>query len=372
MNFRTYKYKLKPNTKQKATLDKNIDGCYFFRNLLLENADEGVTLFGLNHEIINYYVDKYDCLKEVNKNALSNEITILKNQKRSKYVHRVANSFTINQTRFGKLIDVLYDDKVLINEIGAIKKSNNRHIDKTNSIWSFTFQKIENNYYLLVNLSRPSKQSAVLNINNIIAFDYSSTHFLIDENGNEYDVPRFQRDKIKLISDKQANMSKCQKGSNKYNKLKKEIRTIYQKIANSRKDYLHKLSTEIANKYDYVIIETLDMVEMSKSHNLAKATLDNCFSTFVSQLDYKMKERNKKLIKVSRWYPSSKRCHVCHYINHKISLKDRTWICPSCKTILDRDINSAINIKEEGIRIIQTAGQSVADKAETERCAKDS
>jgi len=360
MNYRTYKYKLKPNYHQSIEIDKNIENCSFLRKQLLSDIKEGVRLPYLETDKLKYYLDKYEQINRCDKNALLNEIFTVRDQENGRKIKLTKNSYTFSNLDVYRSKYPLKNDRVYLHSVGWVKKSKNRPIDESTKIRSFIVMKRKEEYYLFVNVTRVSQDFRELDINNLIAFDYSSTHFMIDNTGKQYDIPRFQRDHIKEISAKQKQLSNCVKGSNRYIAIQKQISSKYEKIRNTRKDYLHKLSTQIANKYDYVIVETLDIVEMSRSLNLAKATLDNCYAQFVEFLNYKLAEKNKKLIKISRWYPSTKTCHVCGYTNKNLKLSERSWICPKCKTLLDRDTNAAINIKNEGIRLIKAAGHSAA------------
>lgn len=125
-------------------------------------------------------------------------------------------------------------------------------------------------------------------------------------------------------------------------------------IANQRKDYLHKLSTEIANQYDAVCVEDLNMkAQANKGFGNGKATMDNGYGMFLNMLAYKLTERGKQLVKINRWYPSSQICHCCGH-RQPMPLKIRTYQCPECSMFFDRDWNAAINIKTEGVRLLFT------------------
>ena len=120
-------------------------------------------------------------------------------------------------------------------------------------------------------------------------------------------------------------------------------------IANQRRDYLQKLSTEIANQYDAVCVEDLDMQAMSnKGFGNGKATMDNGYGMFLNMLAYKLAERGKRLVTINKWYPSSQLCHCCGH-QQKMPLKIRVYQCPECGMVCDRDLNAAINIRMEGL-----------------------
>ena len=126
----------------------------------------------------------------------------------------------------------------------------------------------------------------------------------------------------------------------------------YEKVRNQRSDWQHERSKVLAGVYDYVCVEDIDYKDMARGLHLAKATYDNGFGQFRTYLAYKLTERGKKLITIDKWYPSSKTCRHCGYVKKDLTLKDRKWICPGCGRLIDRDLNAAINIKNEGLKAI--------------------
>ena len=145
------------------------------------------------------------------------------------------------------------------------------------------------------------------------------------------------------------------KGSANWRKQQKKTAKISRHIANQRKDFLHKKSAEIANQYDIVCVEDLDMRAMSnKGFGNGKATLDNGYGMFLDMLKYKLHDQGKKLVKIDKWYPSSQICSCCG--NRKeMLLAERTYRCPACGMEMDRDRNAAINIRNEGLRMLGLA-----------------
>ena len=143
-------------------------------------------------------------------------------------------------------------------------------------------------------------------------------------------------------------------GSNNYKKQQRKIAKIQKHTSNQRLDYLHKQSTKIANSYDIVCVETLDMKAMSnKGFGNGKATLDNGYGMFLNMLEYKLADRGKYFIKVDKWYPSSQLCSCCGK-QKKLTLADRMYKC-DCGLAINRDHNAAINIKNEGLRLLKSA-----------------
>ena len=157
--------------------------------------------------------------------------------------------------------------------------------------------------------------------------------------------------------------------SSNYRKACLKITREHEHIANQRRDFLHKRSTEIANRYDLVSVESLDMKAMSnKGFGNGKATMDNGYGLFLRMLEYKLTNRGKVFIKVDKWYPSSQLCSCCGYRNTEArDLSIREWICPKCGTLHDRDENAATNVKHEGIRLY--LGQELSEVTPAEPTA---
>lgn len=174
-----------------------------------------------------------------------------------------------------------------------------------------------------------------------------------DSNGNEPQYPRYYRQAEKKLAREQRKLSLMQKGSNNCNKQRVKVAKLHEKVANQRKDFLHKQSRQIVNAYDCVCIEDLDIKAMSQSLHFGKSVSDNGWGMFTTFLTYKLEEMGKQLIKVDKFFASSQICSVCGYKNSKTKdLSVRVWNCPNCGTHHDRDINAAKNIRNEGMRLV--------------------
>lgn len=145
--------------------------------------------------------------------------------------------------------------------------------------------------------------------------------------------------------------------SRSYMKQLQKVNNLYEHIANQRLDYLQKLSTRLADMYDVILIEDLDMKAIAnKGFGNGKATLDNGWGMFTTMLDYKMAERGKHLQKIDKWFPSSQTCSICGCVNEDVKdLSVRKWTCPHCGAIHNQDVNAALNIKYEGLRLLNEA-----------------
>jgi len=192
---------------------------------------------------------------------------------------------------------------------------------------------------------------------NTIGLDYKSDGLYVDSNGIVANMPHYYRKSAKQLAKRQRKLKNKVVGSNNYYKKQRKVAKIHRHIANQRKDYLHKKSIEIANQYGFVCVEDLNMKAISnKRFGNGKATLDNGYGMFLVFLAYKLKERGGVLVKVDKFYPSSQLCSCCGY--RSINLKDLAiseWFCPNCGSLHNRDTNAALNIKMEGLRLLQVA-----------------
>ena len=173
------------------------------------------------------------------------------------------------------------------------------------------------------------------------------------------DNPKYFRKSQDKLANEQRKLSQCTKGSKNYIKQKLKVTLIHEKIKNQRKDFQHKISHQIINENQVIVSEDLKPSNMVKNHKLAKSIADASFSSFCNMIDYKAKWYGRTYVKVGSFYPSSKLCHCCGYKNTTLTLADREWVCPNCHTLLDRDKNAALNILDEGLKILNKTGQGL-------------
>ena len=186
-----------------------------------------------------------------------------------------------------------------------------------------------------------------------LGLDFSMHELYRDSNGNEPAYPRYYRKAEKKLVREQRRLSKMQKGSNNRSKQRIKVAKLHEKVSNQRKDFLHKQSRQITNAYDCICIEDLDMKAMSRSLNFGKSVSDNGWGMFTTFLKYKLEEQGKKLVKVDKFFASSQICSACGYKNTKTkNLALRKWSCPQCGIHHDRDVNAALNIRNEGMRLV--------------------
>ena len=183
-----------------------------------------------------------------------------------------------------------------------------------------------------------------------IGIDFAMQGMCVFSTGKRAEYPMFYRNTEKKLAREQKKLSRCQKGSQNYKKQKKRVALCHEKIRNQRKDFQHKLSASLAESFDAVCVEDLNLKGMAGGLHLGKGVHDNGYGLFLSMLEYKLEERGKYLIKVDRYFASSKICSVCGNKKEELSLSDRIYYC-ECGNRMDRDVNAAVNIMKEGKRI---------------------
>lgn len=203
----------------------------------------------------------------------------------------------------------------------------------------------------------------------IEALDYSNPHLFVDQSGlSPADVHYYKQSEAKLAK-LQKKLARRVPGSYNYKKLSTRIARLHRKIANQRRDLLHKLSHALAVSCDVVVVEDLDLRALAKrksggKYSFGKSVSDNAWGMFLVFLEYKLARHRGQLVRVGRYYPSSRKCHHCGALKDDLCLSDRAWECPDCGTVLDRDVNAAWNILFEGVRMLRAGevdGASVPD-----------
>ena len=184
-----------------------------------------------------------------------------------------------------------------------------------------------------------------------LGLDYSQQDFYVDNEGRKANYPKYYRKSEEKLALLQRRLSHKEKDGRNYQKLLGKIRKLHAKIRNQRKDFLQKESTRLVSGYDVIVVEDLDLRGLGGALSLGKNLHDNGFGMFREMLAYKLRRKGSCLVKVDRWFPSSKTCSCCGHVLDSLELSDRTYTCPVCGMVMDRDVNAAVNICEEGKRI---------------------
>ncbi|MGB3190924.1 MAG: RNA-guided endonuclease TnpB family protein, partial [Limnoraphis sp.] len=186
--------------------------------------------------------------------------------------------------------------------------------------------------------------------------DCGLSHFFITSDGSKHGNPKYYRKYETKLAKKQKQLSRKVKGSKNRNKARIKVAKVHAKITRCREDFLHKLSRKLVDENQVIVVENLAVKNMVKNHKLAKSISDVGWGQFCTMLKYKTEWEGKVYIEVDRFFPSSKTCHVCLNQVGSLPLDIRNWTCLNCQTKHDRDINAAINIREEGLRLLSQCG----------------
>ena len=186
---------------------------------------------------------------------------------------------------------------------------------------------------------------------NAVGIDLGITSLIATSNGDKIANPKHFKKHRKRLKKSQKNLSRKQKGSKNREKARIKVAKIHLKISDSRKDFLHKLTTQLVRENQTIAVESLAVKNLVKNHQLALAISDSGWSELIRQLDYKCRWYGRKLVAIDRWFPSSKRCSSCGHIVDKMPLNIREWICPSCGCNHDRDVNASKNILAAGLAV---------------------
>ena len=371
------KYRLYPTSEQKIMFAKTFGCCRKVYNLMLSEKIESYKTTGKFVAVTPAkYKKDFPYLKEVDSLALANVQLNLQSAFRNHFdrnrrkktgfpkfksaKHSRKSYTTNNQNGTVAIIDSRY---IRLPKIGKVRAVIHRVPGTDWKLRSATVScSSDDRYYVSVLFEYENSVSAyVADENNAIGMDYASDGLYVDDKGNIGTNHKFYRESHKKLAKEQRRLSR-KKGSRKgedkshnYLKQQRKVNRIHTHIANQRKDNLHKISAEIANQYDIVCVENLNMRNMSnRGFGNGKATLDNGYGMFLDMLEYKLANRGKYLVKVDRWYPSSQICHCCGKRHPEMKdLRIRTMRC-ECGYVMDRDRNAAMNIKKEGLRIMNS------------------
>ena len=376
MTNRAIKYRLYPTEEQAVMFAKTFGCCRKVYNLMLSDQIKSYESTGhLTQLTPAMYKGEYPYLKEVDSLALANKQLDLQEAFRNcfsktrkkkngcpkyKSAKHSRKSYTTNNQKGTVAIT---ENSIRLPKIGYVRAVIHRKPEDGWNLKSATVSKDpDGRYYASILFEYDSTAgSYTADLNNAIGLDYASDGLYVDSSGNKGTNHRYYRESQEKLAKEQRKLSR-KKGSKKnerksknYLKHQKKVSRIHSHIVNQRRDQLHKLSTEIANQYDAVCVEDLDMQSIArKGHGNGKTTYDNGYRMFLDMLEYKLADRNKQLVRVDKWYPSSQICHCCGYRNPEMkNLKIRSWDCPDCGAHHDRDVNAAVNILQEGLRMLK-------------------
>lgn len=187
-------------------------------------------------------------------------------------------------------------------------------------------------------------------VKNCVGIDLGVKTFAVTSDGEIIERPKYLRKSEKKLKKLQKKHSKKHKTTKNRERCRKRLAKQHKRVANKRKNFIKQTASSIAKMNDVIVCEDLNVKGMVENHHLAKSISDSGFGMFLVELEWQCKKRGKIFHKISRWFPSSKTCNCCGYINKGLTLNEREWTCPQCNSILDRDYNASMNILEQGLR----------------------
>lgn len=359
---KAFRFRLKPNTNQEILIHKTFGSARLIYNKFLAQRiemykdDKKSITYNTQAKLLVPLKKELEFLKEVDSMALqisAKNLDIaykkffkgLSKFPKFKSKRNSRKSYTTNNVNNSIRIE---NNIIRLPKLKLVKFVNHRTIPNDHNIKSVTISQEPNGAYYVSVLTEYYKEIKETPSNgNIVGLDFSMKELFVSSDNQRANYPRFFRKLETKLAKEQRKLSRKIKGSSNFKKQKLKVGRVHQSIKNARKDFLHKLSTNLVNKYNAIAIEDLNMKDMSRALKFGKSVSDNGWGMFTTMLEYKAKLQGKQVAKIDKWFPSSKTCSSCGAIKSNLKLSDREYNC-DCGFSIDRDLNASINIKTVG------------------------
>ena len=363
--YKAYRFRLYPDGKQREQMAKTFGCCRFLYNRMLEDKITEYERTGkMNRTTPARYKAEYVWLREVDSLALANVQLHLEAAykkffrdpsagfPRFRSKHHSRDSYTTNMVNGNIRLE---GNRLKLPKMDPVKIIVHREVPKEGKLKSVTVvREPSGKYYasLLYQIDVCESQTDIpVREEKVLGVDFAMAGLAVFSDGSRAEYPMYYRKAEEKLAREQRKLSHCRKGSRNYQKQRRRVALCHEKVRNQRMDFQNKLSRKLAEEYDAVCMEDLDMKGMGRGLHFGKSVMDNAYGHFRRILCEKLEEQGKAWVRIDRYYPSSKRCSCCGRIKEDLKLSDREYVC-TCGYRGDRDVNAALNLRQEGIRIL--------------------
>ena len=361
MIFKAYKFRLYPTREQEEFLCRSFGATRWVYNYFLNYRDTRFKQEGIKETYLTMAKkltslrkeEETSWLKDINAQSLQSTIANL-DSAYIKFFKGLASFPKFKKKNSKQSFEIPQHWKLNGNTVKIPKLKTPlrfvKHRPIEGKIYSVTISKTKGNKYYIsfcCEVENKCKQTS----GGEVGIDLGIKDLIVCSDGTKYENHKFYKKNLKKLKLLQRHLSRKKKGSKRRERARLKIARLHEKITNSRNDLYHKISNDLTNKYSLICLESLNVKGMMKNHYLASSIQDCSWYSLLSKIEYKAKWKGVTVVKIDQFYPSSKTCSVCNWKKNDLTLKDRSWTCPSCGVHHNRDLNAAKNILAWGKRI---------------------